>query len=122
MTLVLVMLAGALGAPARFALERAVRHARPSTFPWGTWIVNISGSCALGVVAGLSARHGLAFSATAAAGSGFLGAYTTFSTFAVETVRAGRDGDLGVAIRYVATSVAVGVAAAIAGLAATGAF
>ena len=73
-------------------------------------------AAALGIVAGLSLRHGLSTSATAVAGSGFLGAYTTFSTFVVEAVRAGGEatGDgVRVAIRYVA---------AIAGLAATGAY
>ncbi len=125
MTLALVMLAGALGAPTRFVLERAVSRAHGSDFPWGTWIVNVTGSFALGVVAGLSLRHGLSTSAAAVAGSGFLGAYTTFSTFVVEAVRVGSEGSrdgMRVAIRYVGASVAVGVVAAIAGLAATGAY
>lgn len=126
MTLLWVMLAGALGAPARFLLERAVSRRPWIPFPWGTWIVNVSGSCALGIVVGLSLRHGLSGTATAAAGTGFLGAYTTFSTFAYETVRVvaaphGRR-PAAAAIGYVVASVGVGIAAAIAGLAATGAF
>lgn len=129
MTLVLVMVAGALGAPTRFVIERAVTRAGHSSFPWGTWIVNVTGSFALGLVAGLGLRHGLSTSATAIAGSGFLGAYTTFSTFVVETVRTAGGGTedveprgLRVALRYVGSSVACGTVAAIAGLAATGAF
>ena len=54
MTLALVMLAGALGAPARFLIERGVARWTGHAFPWGTWIVNVSGSFALGVVAGLA--------------------------------------------------------------------
>lgn len=126
MTLALVMLAGALGAPTRFLLERAVVRSTHLAFPWGTWIVNISGSGALGVVAGLAMRHGLSTSATAIAGSGFLGAYTTFSTFVVEAIRLAEDRDdrhaVLRAITYIASSVGIGIVAAIAGLAATGAF
>lgn len=127
MTLALVMAAGALGAPARFLLERAVTRWTGHAFPWGTWIVNVSGSFALGIVAGLAMRHGLSTSATAVLGSGFLGAYTTFSTFAVEAVRLAegegeRRGDGALAVAYVASSLGVGIVAAIAGLAATGAF
>lgn len=127
MTLALVMLAGALGAPARFVLERAVARSTRVPFPWGTWIVNVSGSGAFGVVAGLALRHGLSASATAIAGTGFLGAYTTFSTFVYEAVRLAEDrGDrrrgIAVAITYLASSVGTGIVAAIVGLAATGAF
>ena len=127
MTLALVMLAGALGAPIRFALERAVARSTRVPFPWGTWIVNVTGSGALGIVAGLALRHGLSTSATAIAGTGFLGAYTTFSTFVYEAVRLAEDrGDgrrgIAVAITYLASSVGIGIVAAIAGLAATGAF
>ena len=127
MTLALVMLAGALGAPTRLVLERTVARSTRVPFPWGTWIVNVSGSGALGVVAGLALRHGLPTSAVAIAGAGFLGAYTTFSTFVYEAVRLAEDRsdggrDIAVAITYLASSVGIGIVAAIAGLAATGAF
>jgi len=126
MTLALVMVAGALGAPTRFVLERAVGRRRQGPYPMGTWIVNVSGSAALGVVVGLSLRHGLSTSVAAIAGSGFLGAYTTFSTFVVETIRLAEDGEhrhaAFRAVAYLGSSVGVGILAAIAGLAATGAF
>lgn len=127
MTLALVMLSGALGAPTRFLIERGVARWTGHAFPWGTWIVNISGSFALGVVTGLAMRHGLSPSATAVLGSGFLGAYTTFSTFVVEAVRLAEGGiarrrDGALAVAYVASSLGVGIVAAMAGLATTGAF
>lgn len=126
MTLALVVLAGAMGAPTRFALERAVGRWVRLPYPLGTWIVNISGSAALGVVVGLSSRHGLSTSVATIGGTGFLGAYTTFSTFIVETIRLAQDGGdrpaVLRAVAYLGASVGVGVVAAIAGLAATGAF
>ncbi|MDX6410071.1 MAG: fluoride exporter [Gaiellaceae bacterium] len=109
---------GALGAPARYGIALAVT-VEPGTFPWGTFWINVSGSFVLGVVlAVILARHpgdryGLTFLAT-----GFLGAYTTYSTFAVETDLLVRNGHHGLALAYVGASLGAGVAAAWAGLAA----
>lgn len=112
-TLLLVGAAAAAGAVARYLLDRAVqtRHGRP--FPWGTWVVNVSGSLLLGLLAGL-AGPGLLLTVT---GVGFLGAYTTFSTFAVETLRLAEDGAAWAAAANVVGSVVAGLAAAAAGLA-----
>jgi len=81
-TLLVVMAAGALGAPARYLLERLVAARVKDGYPAGTLLVNVSGSLALGLIAG-SALHGLPH---AAAATGFLGAYTTFSTYAYEAL------------------------------------
>lgn len=107
---------GALGAPARYGISLAV-HITPGTFPWGTFWINLSGSFALGLLlAVLLARfpadpHLRPFLAT-----GFLGAYTTYSTFAVETDLLIRNGHAGVALAYTAASLAVGLLAAATGL------
>lgn len=122
MTLLLVAVAGAIGAPARFVLERALTRPGRLGVPWGTFVVNVTGSLALGLVAGAAARHGLSTTTVAIAGSGFLGAYTTFSTFVYEAVRRAEAGAVGVAATYVGASIGVGTAAAIVGLAITGAF
>ena len=82
-----VVCAGALGAPARYAVERAITRRSGHSFPWGTTVVNLVGSFALGVVAGLVEFQGLDHDIAQIAGIGFLGAFTTFSTFAVETNR-----------------------------------
>jgi CrcB protein len=56
-------------------------------FPWGTFVVNVSGSFALGVLTGLALYHAFPEEPRIVLGAGFCGAYTTFSTFGLETVR-----------------------------------
>jgi len=117
-----VALAGALGAPARYLVERAVSRAHRYRFPWGTFVVNVGGSFALGLLAGAVLAHGFSNDAQTVLGTGFLGAYTTFSTFAYETVRRAEEGSPTIAAAYALGSVATGVAAAAAGLALVGAW
>jgi CrcB protein len=111
-----VALGGALGAPARYAVARLV-HVSPHGFPWATFWTNLSGSFALGVVLALLLRrfppslYLRAFVAT-----GFIGAYTTYSTFAVETVLLVRDSRPGLAIAYAGASLAGGFLLAWSGL------
>jgi CrcB protein len=118
-TLLGVLVAGALGAPARYLVERAA-HRAGRAFPFGTFVVNVSGSLALGVVAGLALAHGLSGTARTVLGTGFLGAYTTFSTYAYETVRQAEAGRARVAVTYLLGSVAAGGVAAAVGLALAG--
>jgi CrcB protein len=107
-----VALGGALGAPARYGISLAV-HVTPGTFPWGTFWTNVSGSFALGFFLALvlerfpPTRYLRPFVAT-----GFLGAYTTYSTFAVETDLLVRNGHLSVAFVYVLASFGAGLTAA----------
>ena len=120
MTLLAVLVAGALGAPGRYLVERAVRRAGQA-FPWGTFLVNLTGSFAIGVVTGAALTHGFSSEARTIFGTGFLGAYTTFSTYSYEIVRRGEDGQPGTAAGYAVASLVLGVAFAAAGLGATGA-
>jgi len=112
-----IALGGALGAPARYGVAQLV-HVSPGTFPWATFWTNVSGSFALGVVLILvlerfpPTRYVRPFVAT-----GFLGAYTTYSTFAVETDLLVKDGHAGIAGAYVVASLAAGFAAVWAGIA-----
>ena len=107
-----VALGGALGTPARYGISSAV-HVTPGTFPWGTFWTNVSGSFALGFFLALAlerfppTRYLRPFVAT-----GFFGAYTTYSTFAVETDLLLRNGRFGVALTYVVASFGAGLAAA----------
>jgi CrcB protein len=110
--LVSLGLLGGVGAVARFALDAAVSGRLGRAFPYGTLAVNATGALALGVLVG-AALHGDAYRL---AGTGLLGAYTTFSTFSYETLRLLEDGALLEATLNVATSLAVGLAAAAAGL------
>jgi CrcB protein len=87
MTVLLLALAGGLGAVARFVLDGTVTAARSWRYPVGTTVINLSGSFLLGLLAGLAAGRLLPGSALLVLGTGFLGGYTTFSTAAYETVR-----------------------------------
>ncbi len=92
----------------------------PGPFPLGTFLVNLSGSLALGIVVGLAERGTLDADARTVVGIGFLGAYTTFSTYAYETVRLAEDGERRRAAVYAVTSVLLAAGAAALGLALTG--
>ena len=114
--------AGGGGAVARFLLDRAVVDRTRGVFPWGTLVINVTGSLLLGLITGLALHHGLSKSAKIVLGTGFCGAYTTFSTFSFETVRLIEEGALTEAFRNVAApTVACGAAAAL-GLALTRGF
>ena len=106
-----VGLVGAAGAYARFAVGGAITARRPSDFPAGTFVVNITGGLALGLLVGLAVEG----DARLVAGTGFLGAYTTFSTWMVEAQRLGEDGEWATMWLYLLGSMVAGLAAAGAG-------
>ena len=109
-------LGGALGTAARYGVAQVV-HAAPGSFPWPTFWTNLSGSFALGLVLAVALRHFpprrylRPFVAV-----GFLAAYTTYSTFAVETVLLVRDGHGVIGLVYAGASLFVGFGAAWAGI------
>lgn len=111
MTALLVAVGGALGALGRYGVG-VVLGGR--AFPWATLSVNVAGSVALGYVLGAAATRWDPV-ATTAVTVGFLGAFTTFSTFSAEAVALLRDGRGSAALTYVAASVALGLAGAAAG-------
>jgi CrcB protein len=108
---------GAAGAYARFAVAAAVTARRPGAFPWGTFVVNLTGGFALGVLTGA----GVTGAALFVVGTGFMGGYTTFSTWMVETQRLGEDAEIGLAAAYLLGSMVAGLAATGAGWALAGA-
>ena len=116
MLAVAVGLAAACGAVLRYLIDQAVSRRRGGAFPAGTWLINISGSLLLGLLAGLATRHGLSASAVAIVGTGVCGGYTTFSTFSFESVRLMEEGAGLGALANLAGSVGAGLAAAAAGL------
>ena len=108
---------GSLGAPARYGVAQMV-GVEAETFPWATFAVSVSGSLALGfLLVVIVRRYPPDRYARPFLGTGFLGAYTTFSTFAVEIDLLIRDGHTASAVTYALASVLVGLAAAGAGMA-----
>jgi CrcB protein len=111
-----VAIAGALGAVARYVLDGFVQDRVGGVFPWGTWVINVTGSFILGLITGLALYHGLDDTPRDVIGSGFIGAYTTFSTFTFETVRLFEDGSRYEALLNIAGTFAAGLLAAASGL------
>jgi CrcB protein len=107
----LVALLGAAGAVSRYGIGTAVGS---TTFPWPTLAINVAGCLALGVVLAVGPVR-WSPEATTGLGVGFLGGFTTFSTFGVETQSLLRDERPAAAAAYVVLSVLVGVLAAYAG-------
>jgi fluoride exporter len=112
MTLFLVALGAAIGAPLRYLTDRAVQTRHDSVFPWGTLTVNVVGSFILGLLTGLP----VGASQAALWGTGFCGALTTYSTFSYETLRLAQTGARFYALLNVVGSIVAGVGAAALGL------
>jgi len=94
LTYLLLVIGGVIGALGRYHGARWVHAKVPGTFPLGTLLINLSGSLTLGILGGLLAAHPNwpAGELTLFLGVGLCGAYTTFSSFAVETVQLWRQG------------------------------
>ena len=84
---ILLSLAGGLGAVGRLVVDGAIRARVSGTLPWGTIIINLTGSLLLGLLAGLTLGQVVPEAWHLVLGTGFLGGYTTFSTASFETVR-----------------------------------
>ena len=111
------VVAGAIGAPLRYELDGLVGERVDGVFPWGILAINVAGSFLLGLLTGLGLHHGLGKTPRLVLGTGFCGAFTTFSTFSYETVRLLEDGDLTEAFGNVALTLLLAGAAAALGLA-----
>jgi len=112
--LLVVGAGGFFGAVARYAASGAVQRLAPAAlFPWGTLAVNVAGCLAVGLLAGLADFRGLLAPQTRLfLILGFLGSFTTFSTFGHETVSLARDSELLAAAANVALHLVAGLAAA----------
>lgn len=112
-----LIVAGALGAVLRYLVDRTVQRRMATDFPLGIMVVNLTGSFALGLLTGAATHHVVSTPWLAVAGTGFVGAYTTFSTFTFDTVRLAENDQVGFSVLNVAVSLALGIGAAAAGLA-----
>lgn len=109
MTAVLVIIGGALGAPARYLCDYWIQSLHNRDWPWGTLIVNWLGSFALGMATNLDMELAALMSV------GFLGAFTTWSTFSVEIVRLAQEDGWTEGLGYLALSLVGGIALAFCG-------
>ena len=111
-----VALGGMLGALARHALTVLLAPLLARTgLPWATLLINVSGSFALGLLAAMAARGVVSPEWRAGIGAGFLGAYTTFSTFSVDLDGLLTRGEGWRASVYLLGNVGLGLVAAVAG-------
>src|SRR4051794_4557167 len=110
------MLAAGFGALARYAVDGGGEHRTRATFPAGTLVVNLTGSFVLGLVSGLAVHGGLDADVATVVGAGFAGGYTTFSTWAWESLALAEVGARPAAVLNVVGSFATGLLAAAAGL------
>lgn len=118
MNLLLVGIGGAAGAIARYLLGGWVAALTGGSFPYGTLLINVSGSFVLGLLFAASTERAiLSPEIRAPLMIGFLGAYTTFSTWMLESWRLGEDGALVAALVNLGGSAALGIVAVWAGLA-----
>jgi CrcB protein len=105
------VLAGGVGAVLRFLVDRAVARRAARSFPYGTLAVNISGATLLGLLGGLAlSRH-----AALLAGTAFVGSYTTFSTWMLETQRLSEERQVRNAVANIVVSIVLGIGAALFG-------
>ena len=113
----LVFAGGGLGALCRFAATSLVGRSLGTKFPWGTMAVNVAGSLAMGlVIAWLGRRSAGDAHLRLLLATGFLGGFTTFSAFALDTANMVERGDPVAALSYVLASVVGGLIALFAGL------
>jgi CrcB protein len=95
-----VVLAGGLGAVARFVVDALVRTRASDAYPVATAVINVTGSFVLGLVTGLVLARAAPEAIRSVIGTGFLGGYTTFSTASFETVRLTEQGRVRAALGY----------------------
>jgi CrcB protein len=107
---------GCLGAISRYGIDAVVTRRVDGDFPWAILVINVVGAFALGLLTVAVVERGLLPGwVRPAAGIGFLGAFTTFSTFAAETFLLAEAGQVGLAATYVLATNVVGIGAGVAG-------
>lgn len=117
MTLVLVFVGGAAGAPLRYLTDLFIQSRHDSVYPWGTFTVNVAGSALLGFLAGAAEAAALPAWVFTLVGTGVCGALTTFSTFGFESVRLLEEGSVAEAALNAGLSLLVGLLVAVGGYA-----
>ena len=114
---ILIGVGGALGALSRYGISAVAKHVSPSPLPFGTFVANMLGCFAIGLVAALATESSyISKELQAALTVGFLGGLTTFSSFSYETIRLADTQDWRYSVANVLANVLVGVSMTIAGM------
>lgn len=115
--ILLVALGGAAGSVTRYLLSKAIQDTAATAFPWGTMAVNVAGCLLIGLLYGLASGDGTRLGADLKLmlTVGFCGGFTTFSTFANESLTLAKTGDALLSAAYMGSSVALGMLAVMAG-------
>ena len=117
MSFLFIAIGGAAGAVSRYLVDTWVSEQTMSSFPWGTFVVNVSGSFVLGLLSALAIdRSVLPADIRLPVLVGFVGAYTTFSTLMLETWRLVESGSSPLAIANIVGSGVLGIVALVLGL------
>ncbi len=116
----LVTAGAVVGTPLRFFVARVIGERIGETFPWGTLVVNVTGCFLMGLAAAYAKKHGLSGQSEfwLLFATGFLGSYTTVSSFALQTLALARDGEQRFALGNIALSVGLCLGAVALGFAA----
>ena len=113
-----IAIGAAVGGVSRYYLSAAVQHRMGSSFPWGTLVINVTGSLVLGFLMRYAiSTPSVSVEMRALLTTGFCGGYTTFSTYSYETAALIEDGQLGRAGTYALASVLVALAGTFGGFA-----
>lgn len=113
MDFIWIAIGGAIGSVGRYAVARGVHTWLPATWPYGTLVVNVLGCALIGLLAGTAdSRGAVGPTARAFLLIGVLGGFTTFSSFAYETLQLSRDAQLAPAVTNVLANVGLSLAAA----------
>ncbi|NOZ04698.1 MAG: fluoride efflux transporter CrcB [FCB group bacterium] len=117
--LLFIAVGGALGALFRYAISGMTYRFLDGGFPWGTLVVNLSGAFAIGFLWGLSERTTISPEFRSFAFIGFIGSFTTFSTYALETINLFRDSEMKFALSNILISNVLGIILVLVGLVAS---
>lgn len=104
-----VLVGAAVGAPARYLIDRSIQARHQTLMPWGTMCANIAGTTVLGLLAGLQVNHDLPSHLVLGVGVGVCGSLTTFSTYCFESLRLYETGARTQAVLNVVVSLAAGL-------------
>ena len=110
-TTLLIGVGSFIGGAGRYLISKTIQTQILSSFPWGTFAVNVAGCFLIGAVMGWSLKSNLTENWQLFLTTGILGGFTTFSAFSLESIRLIQNGNAMIAIFYIALSVLVGLAA-----------